>query len=190
MLRKLRRLLDEPREIQLLIATHGHFDHIGAAGVLRKATGAPLAVHRGDADSVRSGTFHWPDGVTPWGKLSRRFLAPAFIPFFRFAPVEVDMILTDDGLDLEPFGIAGKVVPTPGHSPGSVSIVLSSGEALVGDVAMNGPPMCLKPSFGVFADTPEQVPASWRRLLDLGVRMVYPAHGRPFPASLLRDRTN
>ena len=188
-LRKLRRLLDDPHEIQLLVATHGHFDHIGAAGDLRAATGAPLAVHSGDADWVRTGTFHWPPGVTRWGRFSRRFLAPVFIPFLRFAPVDVDLALPDAGLDLEPFGIAGKIVHTPGHSPGSVSVVLSDGRALVGDLAMNGAPMCLKPSFGVYADDPEQVPKSWRRLLDLGVRTGFPAHGRPFPAALLVGTT-
>jgi len=50
---------------------------------------------------------------------------------------------------------------------------------------MNGPPMCLHPRFGVFAHQPELVPASWRRLLEMGVETVYPAHGRPFPASAL-----
>lgn len=34
-LRRLRRVLDGPREIRLTIATHGHFDHIGAAAELR-----------------------------------------------------------------------------------------------------------------------------------------------------------
>jgi glyoxylase-like metal-dependent hydrolase (beta-lactamase superfamily II) len=44
----------------------------------------------------------------------------------------------------------------------------------------------LRPRFGVFAHEPELVPASWRRLLEMGVRTVYPAHGRPFPASALK----
>jgi glyoxylase-like metal-dependent hydrolase (beta-lactamase superfamily II) len=52
-------------------------------------------------------------------------------------------------------------------------------------LAMNGPPMCLRPRFGVFAHEPALVPASWLRLLEMGVQTVYPAHGRPFPASAL-----
>jgi hydroxyacylglutathione hydrolase len=184
-LRKLRRVVDDLHDIRLLIATHGHFDHIGAAPQLRAATGAPLTVHDADAEWVRSATFYWPDGVTPWGRFSRRVLGPVMVPLFHLAPVEVDMILTDEGLDLDPFGVPGKVVHTPGHSPGSVSVVLPSGDAFVGDLAMNGPPMCLRPSFGIYADDPDQVPASWRRLLDLGMRTAYPAHGRPFPAARL-----
>jgi len=107
------------------------------------------------------------------------------IPFIRVPSTVPDLLIGDEGLDLGPYGIEGRVVHTPGHSPGSLSVVLPSGEAFVGDLAMNGPPMCLQPSFGVFAHQPELVPASWRRLLELGVRTVYPAHGRPFPASAL-----
>lgn len=187
-LRKLAGVLDDPRSIRLMVGTHGHFDHVGAAAELRRATDAALAVHRGDVGWVRSGTFQWPAGVTPWGTFVRRFLGPLMIPFMRFRPTEVDVELGDEGLDLAPYGVTGRVVHTPGHSPGSVSVLLASGEALVGDLAMNGPPMCLKPSYGVFAHQPELVSASWRRLLDLGARTVYPAHGRPFPATALATR--
>jgi hydroxyacylglutathione hydrolase len=99
--------------------------------------------------------------------------------------IEADLLLGDEGLDLEPYGVSGRIVHTPGHSPGSVSVLLPSGEAFVGDLAMNGPPMCLRPSFGIFADRPEQVPASWRRLVAMGARVAYPGHGNPFPVSAL-----
>ena len=187
--RRLHRVIEDPRAVRLIVVTHGHFDHVGAAHEVREATGAPLAIHRGDAGWVASGTFQWPDGVTPWGKFFRRVLGPAMIPFVRFKAIEPDLIITDEGLDLTPYGVAGRVVHTPGHSPGSVSVLLAGGEAFVGDLTMNGPPMCLKPSFGIFAHQPEVVPQSWRRLLDLGATTIYPAHGRPFPSSALSVAT-
>ena len=95
------------------------------------------------------------------------------------------MLVGDEGLDLKPYGVTGRVVHTPGHSPGSVSVVLPCGEAFVGDLAMNGPPICRKPTFGIFAPDPEIVPASWRRLVEMGVHTVFPAHGQPSPASAL-----
>ncbi len=127
----------------------------------------------------------WPKGVTAWGKVVRNVVAPLTLTFVRLPSLVPDLLLGDEGLELEKFGVEGRVVHTPGHSPGSVSIVLPSGEAFVGDLAMNGPPMCLRPSFGIFAHDSELVPASWHRLRALGVRTVYPAHGRPFPADLL-----
>lgn len=188
-LRKLSRLLGDSPPVGLMVATHGHFDHIGAAAELRAGLGAPLAVHRGEAGWVETGTFQWPGGVTRWGRVMRHTLGPFFSRFGRFEPTDVDLVIDDDGLDLGPYGVDGRVVPTPGHSPGSVSVLLAGGEAFVGDLAMNGPPMCLRPSFGIFAHQPGLVPGSWQRLLDLGAQTIYPAHGRPFPASSLAGRT-
>lgn len=185
--RRLQALLGREGRVDLMVATHGHFDHVGAAADLGRALGAPLAVHRGDAEWVRSATWTWPQALTPWGRVMRNVLGPVFSRFLRFEPVDPDIVI-EDGLDLEPYGIRGHVVHTPGHSPGSVSVVLEGGEAFVGDLAMNGPPMCLRPSFGIFAHQPELIPASWQRLLELGARTIYPAHGRPFPASALPSR--
>ncbi len=182
---KLLPVLGTPPRLDLIVVTHSHFDHVGAGVSLREATGAPIAVHEADAGWLRDGKVAFPKGVTAWGKTFRTVVAPLMIPFLRVPVVVPDLLLGDEGLDLAPYGIEGRVVHTPGHSPGSVSVVLSSGEAFVGDLAMNGPPMCLRPSFGVLAHEPEIVPASWHRLLAMGVRTVYPAHGRPFQASAL-----
>jgi hydroxyacylglutathione hydrolase len=183
--RKVLPRLGTPPRLDLMVITHAHFDHVSAAIPLREATGAPVAVHRADAEWLRAGQVVWPSGVTRWGKFGRNVIGPLMMPFLRVAAMEPDLLLSDEGLDLAPYGVSGRVVYTPGHTPGSVSVVLPSGEAFVGDLAMNGPPMCLAPSFGIFAHHPERVPESWRQLLALGVRTVYPAHGRPFPASAL-----
>ncbi len=178
-------LLGLPPKLDLIVATHGHFDHFGSSVRLRETTGAPLAIHRADSTWLVEGKVAWPKGVTGWGKFIRNLIAPLMLPWIHVPQIVPDLLIGDEGLDLRPYGIEGHVVHTPGHSPGSVSVVLTSGEAFVGDLAMNGAPLCLRPSFGIFADQPELVPASWRRLLELGVRTVYPAHGRPFPASAL-----
>lgn len=183
--RKVLPRLGTPPRLDLMVITHAHFDHVAAAIRLREATGAPVAVHRADAEWLRAGQVVWPKGVTRWGKLFRNVLGPLMTPFLRVTAFEPDLLLSEEGLDLAPYGVTGRVIHTPGHTPGSVSVVLPSGEAFVGDLAMNGPPMCLKPSFGIFAHQPELVAASWQRLLALGVRTIYPAHGRPFPASAL-----
>lgn len=183
-LRRLQQLLD-PRDIRLIVATHGHFDHIGAARQLREATGAPLAIHRADAPWLREGLVEWPAGVTRWGKVFRGVFGPLMVPFIQVPAVEPDVIIGDEGLDLTPYGVTGRVVHTPGHSAGSVTVLLDEGEAFVGDMTMNGPPMTLRPRFGIFAHDAAQVPASWHRILELGARTIYPAHGQPFPAAAL-----
>lgn len=168
-----------PDEVRLILLTHAHWDHMGSAAELKEITGAPLAVHAREAAWVRSGEPPLPPGITPWG---RAFMAMhrLAMPLIDVPPAEVDIELARFPLDLEEFGVPGTVIHTPGHSPGSVSVVLESGEAFVGDLAMNRLPLTSRPSLSIFGDDPEALQASWERVLEFGPARIYPAHGAPF----------
>ena len=122
-----------------------------------------------------------PPGVTLWGKIFGAFLN-ILIKKVSIKPCKVDIIIEEDDYSLSEFGIKGKIVFTPGHSPGSISVVLNSGDAFVGDLAMNGLPLTLGPNLPIFAEDMSVLENSWRKLIDLGVKKIYPAHGRPFLA--------
>src|SRR5512137_343951 len=62
--RKVLDLLGTPPRLDLIVVTHPHWDHIGAAASLHGATGAPLAAHRADAEWLKEGKVVWPKGVT------------------------------------------------------------------------------------------------------------------------------
>lgn len=183
--RRILSLLGAPPRLDLIVITHGHVDHRSAAARLRDATGAPVAVHRGDLPLLVAGPPIWPGGVTPWGRLLRAALDP-LVASMRAEALRADLLLDDQGLDLGPYGVTGRVLHTPGHTAGSVSVVLASGEAFVGDLAMNRLPLCRRPSLGIFAEAPRQQCASWQSLVDRGVRTAYPAHGRPFPVAAMK----
>jgi glyoxylase-like metal-dependent hydrolase (beta-lactamase superfamily II) len=51
---------------------------------------------------------------------------------------------------------------------------------------MNMFPLRLSPGPPIFGDDVQVVIASWRKLLDMGVKTIYPAHGKPFPAEVMR----
>jgi len=174
----------DPSAIALVVLTHAHWDHIGAVKALLDLSGAKLAVHRHERHVVERGLKSMPPAVTAWGHVFGLILR-AMLPFVKIAAAPVDIEIGDEGLSLAPYGIAGRVVFTPGHSRGSVSIVLDSGEAFVGDLAMNGLPLQLGPGLPIFAEDMAAVRESWARLLKLGVKQVFPAHGRPFPASVM-----
>jgi len=172
------------RPLDLLVITHAHLDHGGCADAVVKATGCDVAMHERAAATLPEAS-PLPPGTSTWGSLLRILLAPAR----AFGPIvwpEVDVVL-GERTDLARWGVAGTTVHTPGHTHGSVSVALDGGDAFVGDLAMNGLPMRRGPGMPVFAEDVGQVRRSWSRLLDLRAETLHPAHGRPFPASVLES---
>jgi glyoxylase-like metal-dependent hydrolase (beta-lactamase superfamily II) len=174
----------KPGTIKLLIITHGHFDHIGSARDIKEITGAKLAMHELEKEWLEKSLKSLPPGVTQWGKIFHGVLK-LFMPLIHIPATTVDIVLGDEERPLTEYGIRGEIVPTPGHSPGSVSILLDSGEAFVGDLAMNKFPLRLNAGLPIFAEDLSVLKASWRRLLDQGAKTIYPAHGDPFPAEVI-----
>ena len=126
-----------------------------------------------------------PPGFTTWGHILSG-IVKMFLPFIRIPETNVDIVIRNEGLSLEEYGIPGKVIYTPGHSSGSVSVLLETGDAFVGDMAMNKFPLRFSPGLPIFAEDPVRLNGSWKSLLDQGAKMVYPAHGEPFSADIIR----
>lgn len=183
--RGLERASIDPQDVQLIVITHGHWDHVGSAGELKAITGAQLAMHQREVHWLEQSLTPLPPGVTLWGRVFIS-LHKKLMPLINIPPVKVDVALGDDGLLLSDYGIPGRVLHTPGHSSGSVSVLLDTGEAFVGDLAMNRFPLRLSPGLPIFAEDQAAVVESWRSLLDQGATTVYPAHGKPFPAEVIR----
>jgi len=183
--RRLRAIGVDPSQIGLILITHCHWDHVGSARAIRDLTGAKVAVHAAERDRLERGVVPMPPGVTPWGRAFRPFVQ-AMSLLYPVSPCPVDITVEDRGLDLTPFGLAGRALHTPGHSPGSLTVLLDDGRAFVGDLAMSGPPVRLHPGLPMFAEQPERLAASWLLLLGAGARTVHPAHGPAFPAEVLR----
>lgn len=179
------RLSVRPDEIQLVVITHGHWDHIGSAKDIKEITGAKIAVHQREKDWLEKSLKPLPPGVTTWGRVFAAVMAK-FMPLVHIPATKVDVVLGDEELSLAEYGIPGRVIHTPGHSMGSVSVLLETGDAFVGDLAMNRFPLRLSPGLPIFADDTQQVKESWRLLLEEGAETIYPAHGKAFSADVIR----
>jgi hydroxyacylglutathione hydrolase len=140
----------EPNAIGLVLITHTHGDHIGSLAEIKKIITAPVAVHRFEADSLRRGS-----GVEP------------------------DILLVDEQ-DLLQYGIAGKVIWTPGHSRGSLSVIMESGESVVGDLVLPRFMAFGPPAIAFWAASREDSLASIRKVLDLKPSIIRSSHGGPY----------
>jgi glyoxylase-like metal-dependent hydrolase (beta-lactamase superfamily II) len=80
----------------------------------------------------------------------------------------VDISFAESRGVLVRIGIGGEILPTPGHSDDSVSLLLDNGVAFTGD---------LPPFEYAWGDRADLMIASWRLLQERGAKTVYPAHG-------------
>ena len=172
----------DPQEVKLIVLTHAHFDHAGAIAGVKKLTGAQVAIHHSEGEMLRTGTTPLPTPGTPWGKIWLAVAKP-ILAAIQYPGVEPDIIIGDEGMALDEFGIPGWIFHTPGHTYGSLSVLLENGDAFVGCLTHNGPPFRLSPNYPIFVDDLEQLWSSWKTLLDQGAQTIYPGHGKPFPVS-------
>ena len=180
-LKKINSLSIRPDEIKLIVLTHGDPDHAGSSKEIKEITGARIAIHEYDRKNLEEGINNWPPGVTTWGKITHFLLYPILMKRISIPPVHADVILHQEEFSLEQYGIKGRIIYTPGHTPGSVSVLLDSGEAFVGCLAHIGFPFTFYPVLPIYAEDIAEIKKSWDILITQGAKMIYPGHGNPFP---------
>lgn len=162
-------------DIRLIVITHGHSDHFSFAGELKKMTGAPVLCHRLAKTALATGKS--PEFI-PRKEKGREFLEViSEIDLDPYGTVNPDLTFESE-FDLNPYGISGKVIHTPGHSDCSSSVLLDSGEALVGDMLIESP-FTGGMSLPFLASDESRLFESYGKLLAMA-EMFYGGHGVPF----------
>lgn len=181
-LRHLHKNSIKPGDISLIVITHGHIDHYGSAEELRRLTGAPIAIHRVDADNLEKGINYIGNPIGLFGHIFKSLFIRTDKAVLK--SLEVDLAFERD-IDLEKFGVSGRIIHTPGHTEGSVSLILPGGEAIVGDLIMGGILFKRVPRYPLFVSDIFRLRESIKRVLQLSPKVIHASHGGPFSCAIL-----
>jgi hydroxyacylglutathione hydrolase len=169
------------QDITLLVLTHAHYDHVSLAAEIREHADCRILSHAAAAPFLKQGHTPFPRGT---GLLSRGVSSTGtrFFPrkgdFRAFSP---DITITGRTF-LGEYGVPVTILPTPGHTAGSLSVLTGAGDAFVGDTCFHILPWTVCPPF---ADDPATLAASWQRLLAEDATTFHPGHGSPFGRDIL-----
>lgn len=174
----------EPEMLRLLVLTHSHFDHAGSTARLKELSGCKVMIHRSEAERLRLGHSPIPPG-TRWKAKLLSCVGRIFARrLMHFTGAEPDLLVEKE-FDLEDFGFPGRVIHTPGHTFGSMVVLMEGGELIGGDTVFG---LVNKQHFPPFAEDLPALVRSWDKIRQLPVKTLYPAHGRPFSkASFLEE---
>ncbi len=166
-----------PEDIALVVLTHGHSDHAGLAAAFKRLGHAKVALGQGDLPLARAGHD---DTLVPQNFTARLLARFAIDP--RYEPFEPDISITNE-LDLSSWGIPGKAIIMPGHTSGSLVVLLDHQRVIAGDIILGGYlggalwPQHAGPHY--FQADVQRNESNIARLLKQGVETFYLGHGGP-----------
>lgn len=156
--------------IDYLILTHSHFDHAANTSLIKEKFGARVVIHKSEAEYLLSGDSPMPAGTNAFSAGMVRNFSQKLVKTVRYKSCKAD-ILANDALNLSS-GI--NIIHTPGHTIGSLSIIVDQEIALVGDTLFGiFPGSCFPP----FADDVTSLIKSWESLVNSGCGLFLPSHG-------------
>ncbi len=181
-----------PDMIDYVFLTHAHDDHAGYLAEVLQASKAMVICHPAALDGLKRGQNNFAGGCA--GRLALLFCrgmalfgksGHAFPPL-PDALLERLLVLTDESEAALNKALGARILRTPGHTACSLSLAVQ-GAVFCGDAAMNG-----FPSHGhvsIWVENLAAYAASWQVLIREG-GMLYPGHGKPFPAAALQPNAN
>ncbi len=173
----------DPKDIELIVLTHGHGDHIGSLDLLRRKTGAKVLMSEREFSTLTGEIDHGIKPVAKWMKVLAFLFG--WLPM-KAKPLYLNVdILMESEFDLNAYGLDGKVLLTSGHSKGSLSVIIGE-EAIIGDSLMAFG-RNTKPHKPFIAASLADIKKYMEMLIDQGIKVFYLSHGGRYEVSDIED---
>ena len=171
----------ENQKLKLILLTHGDFDHTGNARYLKEKYNSAIAMHNDDIGMVDHGDISWNRNMNAFmrilGKLMTVLLGMQLKKDDRFLP---DIILENEQ-KLDEYGLSAEIITLPGHSKGSIGVLIEDGHFFCGDILENNK----QPDRAKMVSNSNGMKKSIEKISSLEFNYVYPGHGRPFEKKML-----
>ena len=160
------------KNIKLILLTHGHVDHIQNAAYLSKKLNAPLAIHKADYKLSKD---NMSEPLYAHSILGKVILALSIKSFNqnKIQPFEPEIYL-HEGFSLESYGVNAKVIELPGHTKGSIGVVVGETDIIVGDALFN----MFYPSKSMLYENREVMEKSCERISSFDNVTLHFGHGK------------
>lgn len=167
----------KPEQIKLIVVSHEHNDHFMYLDVIKDFLKVPVMCHKNSFESLSKGldpTVKTRDGSPAPGDPGRpRPKMP--VPNPKVTP---DILVGDEGRSLEDYGVEARLIYTPGHSAGSMTL-LTEDAAIIGDIIISNPDGSIRTA--KFADDEAALKNSVMDILAAAPKTIYSGHADPVP---------
>lgn len=161
----------EAGDIKNIIITHADGDHVGGLAAIKAKSGGRVFASEIEAQAIAEGVQSRPLKLN---RIQKLLFSLASV-FFRAAPAEVDQILTNE--EVLPVMGGLRVIETPGHTPGHISLYAEEQGVLFCGDSLRCPDGRIKASRGVNTWDEELAWQSAELQAGLGASVVCPGHG-------------
>lgn len=125
LIRNLRSIGYTMLDVDTLILTHCHIDHVGDSKRIQKESNCQIVAHFGDSDAI--------EGRKPE-------LTAASWYGVEYDPVKIDRVLRGDLVELKIGNVKFTCIHTPGHTPGSIAVIINiEGKKILFGQDIHGP---------------------------------------------------